>query len=415
MSFKNITSIPIKDLSDISSQLTMDEMNNVRVVRQKEKANYEKIFLERSREVHEPVDDTKSEGKDGIINKLRILLSDKYDLSLNDYIILIDRFQLDSSNLNRKNIINLIDYLNTKYNFSQHSIDIVPAAKETIDTQVVNSLDLEQKFKILESERNEMIRNIINNSTTSHTDSTQNKNDLVNVIPHTNQHINPHTNPHTNPSTNDNSIHSDNDRNILTDKIKENIILDISQKTRDQFDITSHNSIKGVNLINNTPHEIVRDINFVKTKKTDILLINLLEYEINGDFCVNVDYNNKNIVENISRIEFIACNTNKNFCDKNGLSKKPHFIIRVEEFENNFYVNGNNLNGFCPILLEKKNSIYSFVNKEQLFGVYKPDEEFKLNKINLSIMDLAGNKLTDFKYTENDQLNIILKIERILV
>ena len=36
--------IPILNLSDISSQLTLDETDNVRVLRQREKENYEKKF-----------------------------------------------------------------------------------------------------------------------------------------------------------------------------------------------------------------------------------------------------------------------------------------------------------------------------------------------------------------------------------
>ena len=55
------------------------------------------------------------------------------------------------------------------------------------------------------------------------------------------------------------------------------------------------------------------------------------------------------------------------------------------------------------------------MNTEQLFGIYKPSKTFKLDKMNISIIDLAGNKLKDLKYTENDQLNIMLKIERVLV
>ena len=371
MNFKSISSIPIVDLSDISSQLTRDEMNNVRILRQKEKENYEKKFLERSREVKNIVlDEVKSEGKELIINKLRLLLSHKYNLTLNDYIILIDKFKLDSNNIHRANIIDLISYLNTQSNYSKNSLDISQKNNdEVIDSQVINSLDLEKRFEIMEKERKEMIDNIVNDNSAN------------------------------NIKISDNSTIIDIDHNI-TDKIKENIVLDISQKTRDKFDITSRSSTK--------------DQNFINTKKTDILLINLLEYEINGNFIVTIDYDNLKEIENIEKIEFVACNTNKNFCEKNGLSKKPHFIFRIEEFDNNFYVNGNNLNGFCPILLEKKNSIYTYMNTEQLFGIYRPEKNFKLSKMTISLIDLSGNILTDLKYTENDQLNIMLKIERFL-
>ena len=138
MNFKSISSIPIRELSEISSQLTRDEMNNIRIVRQKEKENYNKKFIELQQEIKEPVlNDIKSEGKEQIINKLRLLLSKKYELSLNDYIILIDKFKLDSTNLNRTNIIALLDYLNTKSNFSQNSIDIIPQKEDTIDSNII--------------------------------------------------------------------------------------------------------------------------------------------------------------------------------------------------------------------------------------------------------------------------------------
>ena len=64
------------------------------------------------------------------------------------------------------------------------------------------------------------------------------------------------------------------------------------------------------------------------------------------------------------------------------------------------------------ILLEKKNTIYTYFNKEKIFGIFKPDNLFKLDKLNIKLLDINGNKLENFKYTENDQLNIILKIER---
>ena len=122
MSFKNVSKIPILNLSDISSQLTLDEIDNVRVLRQREKENYEKKFLERSKDIQQPMNSIESrDSRDKIINKLRLLLSKKYKLTLNDYIILIDKFKLDTTNLSRNNIVNLFDFLNTQSNYSKQS------------------------------------------------------------------------------------------------------------------------------------------------------------------------------------------------------------------------------------------------------------------------------------------------------
>ena len=119
--------------------------------------------------------------------------------------------------------------------------------RKDTDDSIINSLDLEKKLEIMEQERNEMIRNIINSENTN-----------------------------KNLSRNDNTpsiLEKDtSDHNTITDTIKQNIQLDITQKTRDRFEIDSKDSKKNLEIS--------------KTKKTDILLINLLEYEIDGEFCV---------------------------------------------------------------------------------------------------------------------------------
>ena len=38
------------------------------------------------------------------------------NLTLNDYIILIDKFKLDTTDLSRNNIVNLVEFLNTQSN-----------------------------------------------------------------------------------------------------------------------------------------------------------------------------------------------------------------------------------------------------------------------------------------------------------
>ena len=48
---------------------------------------------------------------------------------------------------------------------------------------------------------------------------------------------------------------------------------------------------------------------------------------------MNIDYNNQNTIENIETIEFVACNTNKNFCDKNGLSKNLILLLESKNLK----------------------------------------------------------------------------------
>ena len=58
----------------------------------------------------------------------------------------------------------------------------------------------------------------------------------------------------------------------------------------------------------------------------------------------------------------------------------------------------------------KKGNYYSYINNDKIFGIYKPDPGFILEKITIEIYDHKGNKLNEIKSTENDQFNITLKI-----
>ena len=121
MSYQNISSIPIQDFSDIASNMTSFHDNNIRIQKQKERQEFESRLQARQDDL---LNKPNVEEKNNIVEKLRKTLSKKYDLTLNDYIILIDKFKLTSTNLQRNTIISLIKYLNTKSQYTENNESI---------------------------------------------------------------------------------------------------------------------------------------------------------------------------------------------------------------------------------------------------------------------------------------------------
>ena len=115
MSYQNISSVPIQDFSDIASNMTNFHTSNIRIQKQKERQQYESRLQERQDEL---LNNPNNDDRNNIVEKLRKTLSKKYDLTLNDYIILIDKFKLTSTDLKRDTIISLLKYLNLKINIA---------------------------------------------------------------------------------------------------------------------------------------------------------------------------------------------------------------------------------------------------------------------------------------------------------
>ena len=56
-----------------------------------------------------------------------------------------------------------------------------------------------------------------------------------------------------------------------------------------------------------------------------------------------------------------------------------------------------------------KSNYYTYTNEDKIFGVYTPDEPITLEKLHISIYDNLGSTINNIKYTENDQLTLVLK------
>ena len=181
MSFQNISSIPIQDFSDIASNMNSFQDNNIRIQKQRERAEFESRLQERQNDLQVNMKTIESKNnKDDIIDKLRKTLSKKYDLSLNDYIILVDKFKLTNTDLKRDTIIALIGYLNATNSFAtnEKSLDIESAKIKTTKIDPIDNDDFEKNLKEMEEERNRYIQQMLSNKTTVKSNSKSNENDF---------------------------------------------------------------------------------------------------------------------------------------------------------------------------------------------------------------------------------------------
>tara|TARA_B110000967_G_C18828295_1_gene532597 strand:- start:480 stop:1289 length:810 start_codon:yes stop_codon:yes gene_type:complete len=101
---------------------------SLRGEREFESETQEKEFLIRSKNYGIKSINTQLEDKKNIIQLLKKVLSKKYNLEPNDYIILIDKFKLGDKKITKESIEELISYLNTQeyFNVSPTTKDASP-------------------------------------------------------------------------------------------------------------------------------------------------------------------------------------------------------------------------------------------------------------------------------------------------
>lgn len=344
--------------------------------------------------------------------KLKKILSKKYNLTDKQYILIIDKFKLNSNKLNRNDIQELILYLKDMYKFNDYD-----SFSKTESNNIVYNKNIENKTNIQNNNlNNQVVNNLLVKPLSDEKSLTKNEFDkyLLKIqnerkdlfkedISQTENIINNKNNISLQISEYNNDIQDIQDidkldkdnNNSITQQIRDNV-LNINQSLRDNFDIKSDSKV-------NTYTSINKNI-------SKVIMFNILKDEINGDFFTKINYNGVNFINNIIKVEFVGCFMNKNFCEKNEMHKTPSIIIRIEEFDNNFYINGGKISGFCQCILNKNNNVYLYNHRDNIYGNYEPETPFTLEQLSIQLLDINGKKIDKLSYNENDTLNIILKI-----
>ena len=122
----------------------MDYLSS-RKERSMEKENQEKEFLIRTKKYGLKELETNISGKRDLIDKLKKILSKKYNLEEQEYIILIDKFKLDNITITKKTIEDLIGYLNMELQFNleeslEKNMEEMVIINELLDKNIAETL-----------------------------------------------------------------------------------------------------------------------------------------------------------------------------------------------------------------------------------------------------------------------------------
>lgn len=368
-----------------------------------------------------------------LITKLRNILSDKFNLQTNDFILLIDKYGLKKTNISKNKITEMISYLNMRKKYddfkkkddeikehndklwkpSQNTSMNYPtniSLSELLDDEDINSEDRIHK-KEFDLRLDKMIKERSNKENTVQPVKTE---EIVNNIPQ----IDP-----MECIPNNDCVFTDDDDdndNFLIEMRKPPIkplsdafnyelpdlkIQPINEPMNEPKELPVLNNENNIQddtvLRNNTREEQTESFN---------LMVNLLNTNTNPKLECKINYMNTNSINDILNIELVSCLVNKSFYDKNNFKNEPFLLLKILEFKDILYLNDSSVGGFCQIIWEKRGNHYYYNNKDRTFGIYKAKIPMKVDELTIELYTPDGNVLEDIKYSSNDQFNIIFKI-----
>ena len=116
------TDMPYSSLMGIRQNLRYDDNStNVKLQSKKTLEGLNGMMLERQQSIQR-ARMIREDINNNLITKLKKVLSKKFNLNRDDYIVLIDKFNLKNSNLNRQTIIKMINSLNEQHKYSDDTI-----------------------------------------------------------------------------------------------------------------------------------------------------------------------------------------------------------------------------------------------------------------------------------------------------
>ena len=111
------TEIPMSSLMGVRQSIRFDDNStNVKLQSKKRLEELNDMMLERQQTVHR-ARMIREDINNNLIKKLRKVLSKKFRLTREEYIVLIDKFNLKNSNLSRQTISDMITTLNIQQKY----------------------------------------------------------------------------------------------------------------------------------------------------------------------------------------------------------------------------------------------------------------------------------------------------------
>ena len=146
--FQN-TDKPLSSLMEIRKTIQSDDNStDVKFQSKRQLEGLNGMIIDRQHSIQRALM-IKNDINDNIVSKLEKLLSKKFRLNQQDYIILIDRFNLKHTNITRKTIVEMINFLNMQKIYDDDQPTYVPSRESSLDGRDYNtqSTILSNEFK----------------------------------------------------------------------------------------------------------------------------------------------------------------------------------------------------------------------------------------------------------------------------
>lgn len=354
------------------------DVSNTRLEKQMQRKDYEKEYLTRNKIYGDVmVTETDATNKSNIIFKLKKILSKKYNLSDQEYIIIIDKFKLNSANLNKTTLVHLLSYLNEQNKYKQLDDTYVDEPVKSKNTSTMNG----------------SINNIMDALVSNNKEFIMEGDDIpkIDIIPLKTQETKKKSkkkkkkkkNPTKPPALEEDF--QDRMNNYIEKTKIDDIIKPLPAPVKVKpkqvpSEIISHHQIM-INILNNGR----RGNQFIVPIKNTFLYKNL---------------------QNISIAKIHICN---NILNKYNLHTGPHFFIQIEELLNNFHINDSQKNYFAMIKPIKENT--ETVCNVIYTTKYTPASIFTLETLSITIFNSDEKPVTIIDYDENkDFIHIIFDV-----
>ena len=364
------------------------DISNTRIEKQLQRKDYEKEYFTRNKIYgDEMVTGIDTNNKSNLIFKLKKILSKKYSLSDQEYIIIIDKFKLNSSNLNKGILIQLMAYLNEQNKY-----------KQLDDTYVEEPVKSKTN-----STMNGSINNIMDALVNNNKEFIMSKDEFkIETTP-----LKKKT-PKKKKKKKKKKLEEK--KEIPEDKTKE-----LEQNFQERMNNYIENS-KIEELIKPLPTKIKSNILTRGISQHHQIMVDLLH---NGkkDNQFIVPIKNAYIYKNIQKISIRSVSISEAILSKYNLSDRSQFYIKIEELTNNFHINKSQKNYFAMIRPPSYNGGDSSQNpscRVSYTTIYYPTNIFMLDTFSITLFNHMEEPISIMDFDEsNDFIQIVFDIHTI--
>lgn len=399
-----------------------DNAPNIKFLSKKRLESLDHVLFTRQKEVDQAIR-IKEDINNEVITKLKKILSKRFTLSREEYIMLIDKYNLKECNISRKQIHDMIFELNMLDRFSKE-------AKESDDVKSKFNVDEysqnnNYQSRLESNNRNEIISVLNENDKNTYRDESSNLEYEFNKLLEQREYSN--LNPPINSKIDDfeplvdESLlkkHVINDDNVSSYFVNKN---DIAQN--------QHNNIPNRHdeMINNfEPNEnmilvesemkkpiIESNVGIPEHEYEEInIMLNMLNKDNDDTFQTRIGVGKHKKIKNVVKVELLDCFVNADFFENN-FSKYPYILMRIIELDDNIFLNGTDIGGFCYLNWNSKGDFYTYQN-DGIFGKHECDkDEIVLDYLTMELYSPEGIFIDNITIGDNDIFNMTLKVTKI--